>query len=131
MQNFTKEESSALLYLKLARDLGANNISINKSTCEVIINLVERLTQKANGGWISVENSLPNTKEHNKEYLCRCVLLDDDTEEYAYCLVLKWYLYDIIDGKTTIRPHFEEDGNNMKVTHWQPLPEMPKIEGEQ
>ena len=48
MQNFTKEESSALLYLKLARDLGANNISINKSTCEVIINLVERLMQKAN-----------------------------------------------------------------------------------
>ena len=97
MQNFTKEESSALLYLKLARDLGANDISINKSTCEVIVNLVERLMQKANGGWISVEDRLPNTKEHNKEYLCRCVLLDDSTEEYAYCLVLKWYLYDIID----------------------------------
>ena len=131
MQNFTKEESSALMYLKLARDLGANNISINKSTCEVIINLVERLIKKVNGGWISVADRLPNTKEHNKEYLCRCVLLDDDTEEYGYCLVLKWYLYDIIDGKTTIRPHFEEDGHNMKVTHWQPLPEMPKIEGEQ
>ena len=51
MQNFTKEESSALLYLKLAKDLGANNISINKSTCEVIINLVERLMQKSNGGY--------------------------------------------------------------------------------
>lgn len=131
MQNFTKEESSALLYLKLARDLGADSVNINKSTCEVIVNLVERLMQKANGGWISVADRLPNTKEHNKEYLCRCVLLDDNTEEYAYCLVLKWYLYDVIDGKTTIRPHFEEDGHNMKVTHWQPLPEMPKIEGEQ
>ena len=63
MQNFTKEESSALLYLKLARDLGANNISINKSTCEVIINLVERLTQKANGGWISVEDRLPDNAD--------------------------------------------------------------------
>lgn len=32
MQNFTKEESSALLYLKLARDLGANNVNFDKST---------------------------------------------------------------------------------------------------
>ena len=63
MQNFTKEESSALMYLKLAKDLGANNISINKSTCEVIINLVERLTQKANGGWISVEDRLPDNAD--------------------------------------------------------------------
>ena len=63
MQNFTKEESSALMYLKLARDLGANDITINKSTCEVIINLVERLTQKANGGWISVEDRLPDNTD--------------------------------------------------------------------
>ena len=63
MQNFTKEESSALLYLKLARDLGANNISINNSTCEVIINVVERLTQKANGGWISVADRLPDNAD--------------------------------------------------------------------
>ena len=60
MQNFTKEESSTLLYLKLARDLAANDISINKSTCEVIVNLVERLMQKANGSWISVEDRLPD-----------------------------------------------------------------------
>lgn len=46
MQNFTKEESSALLYLKLAKDLGAKDIGINKSTCEVIVNLVERLMKE-------------------------------------------------------------------------------------
>ena len=46
MQNFTKEESSALLYLKLARDLGAKNVNFDKSTCEVIINLVERLMKE-------------------------------------------------------------------------------------
>lgn len=63
MQNFTKEESNALLYLKLARDLGANDISINKSTCEVIINLVERLMQKPNGSWISIEDRLPDNDD--------------------------------------------------------------------
>jgi hypothetical protein len=76
--------------------------------------------------WIKVYDKLPHINEHGKEFLCRCVLLDDATEKYPYCLVLKWYVYDIENGITIIRPHFQEDGHNMRVTHWMPLPEMPK-----
>lgn len=68
--------------------------------------------------WISVKDSLPTNKDNKKEFLCRCVLLDDVAEKYSYYLVLEWYVYDIKDGATIVRPHFQEDGVNMRVTHW-------------
>ena len=120
MQNFTKEESSALLYLKLAKDLGANNISINKSTCEVIINLVERLTQKANGGWISVADRLPDNADRvlvsyrNFELKYNITYFDSYNGYGKWENFDKWYNKDV-----------------WKVTHWQPIPEISKIEGEQ
>ena len=118
MQNFTKEESSALLYLKLARDLGANDISINKSTCEVIVNLVERLMQKANGGWISVEDRLPDNADRvlvsyrNFELKYNITYIDSYNGYGKWENFDKWYNKDV-----------------WKVTHWQPLPQDPKKEG--
>lgn len=75
MQNFTKEESSALLYLKLARDLGANNVNFDKSTCEVIINLVERLVKKSN------ELRLCTDTKNNEKLLFHHWLYGD----FAFC----------------------------------------------
>ena len=120
MQNFTKEESSALLYLKLARDLGANNISINKSTCEVIVNLVERLMQKANVGWISVADRLPDNADRVLVSYRNFKLKYNITYIDSYNGYGKWENFDRWYDK-----------NVWKVTHWQPLPEISKIEGKQ
>ena len=118
MQNFTKEESSALLYLKLARDLGANDISINKSTCEVIINLVERLVKKTNGGWISVEDRLPDNADRVLVSYCNFELNFDITDIDSYNGYGKWENFDKWYNKDV-----------WKVTHWQPIPQDPKKEG--
>lgn len=48
MPNFTEQESKLLLYLKIAKDIGAKDIIINKLDCETIINLVERLIKEVN-----------------------------------------------------------------------------------
>ena len=48
MPNFTEQESKLLLYLKIAKDIGARDIIINKFDCETIINLVERLIKEVN-----------------------------------------------------------------------------------
>ena len=118
MQNFTKEESSALMYLKLAKDLGANNISINKSTCEVIINLVERLMQKANGGWISVADRLPDNADRVLVSYRNFKLKFDITDINSYNGYGEWENLDQWYNKDV-----------WKVTHWQPLPQDPKKEG--
>ena len=120
MKNFTKEESSALLYLKLARDLGADSVNINKSTCEVIVNLVERLMQKANGGWISVEDRLPDNADRVLVSYRNFELKYNITYIDSYNGYGKWENFDRWYNKKV-----------WKVTHWQPVPEMPKIEGEQ
>lgn len=117
MQNFTKEESSALMYLKLAKDLGANNISINKSTCEVIINLVERLMQKVNGGWISIEDRLPDNADRVLVSYRNFKLKFDITDIDSYNGYGKWENFD---------EHYHKEA--WKVTHWQPLPQDPKKE---
>ena len=77
--------------------------------------------------WINVKDRLPTVKEHGKYFLCRCILDGDNNEKNAYYVVLRWYIYDVLDSGTYIRPHFENDGcNGMSVTHWMPLPEPPK-----
>jgi hypothetical protein len=119
MQNFTKEESSALLYLKLARDLGANNVNFDKSTCEVIINLVERLMQKANGGWISVEDRIPDNADRVLVSYRNFELKYNITYIDSYNGYGKWENFDRWYDKKV-----------WKVTHWQPLPEISKIEGD-
>jgi hypothetical protein len=119
MQNFTKEESSALLYLKLARDLGANNVNFDKSTCEVIINLVERLMQKTNVGWISVEDRLPDNADRVLVSYRNFELKFNITYIDSYNGYGKWEEFDRQYNKKA-----------WKVTHWQPLPEISNIEGE-
>ena len=77
--------------------------------------------------WLNVKDKLPTIKQHNEDFLCRCILDGDNNEQYAYYLVLKWSIYDVQDNIMYIRPHFLEDGcNGMSVTHWMPLPEPPK-----
>jgi hypothetical protein len=115
MQNFTEQENSVLLYLKLARDVGADSVNINKSTCEVIVNLVERLIQKANGGWISVKDRLPTNSDrvlvcyHNFKLKLSITYID------SYNGFGEWEEFDKCYGKKA-----------WKVTHWQPLPNEPK-----
>ena len=46
MKNLTEEEISIILYLKLAKDIGVNEVIINQKSCEIIVNLVDRLLHK-------------------------------------------------------------------------------------
>lgn len=65
--------------------------------------------------WISVKDRLP---EKARDYLCRCVIKDN--YDYPFFMVLRYILIDE-------NPHFQhecEDG--LRVTHWMPLPELPK-----
>lgn len=70
------------------------------------------------GGWIPV--SLGFLPEKGGEYLCRCVVHDID--DMPFYMVLRYYIVDK-------NPHFQhEQTGGMKVTHWMPLPELPKGE---
>lgn len=65
--------------------------------------------------WIPVTERFP---EKCVDYLCLCVLTDDNHVK-PFCMVLRY----IRDNE----PHFQYELNgNIKVTHWMPLPELPK-----
>ena len=67
--------------------------------------------------WISVEERLPNKQ-------CEFLVLYSfgETNVHYFSGVMYFVLYDE-------RPHFENDGlYGLHVTHWMPLPELPKKE---
>ena len=68
--------------------------------------------------WISVKDRLP---EKDGRYLCNYHF--GDYPKMRFTQVLDYYATDIV-------PHFQHtlgDGS-MKVTHWMPIPELPKGE---
>lgn len=68
--------------------------------------------------WISVDKMLP---EKARDYLCRCVIRDN--ADYPFFMVLRYILIDE-------NPHFQHEcDNGLRVSHWMPLPEAPKMKG--
>lgn len=73
--------------------------------------------------WISVDAE--QKPVHGHEYLCVCSLPDDPKHEWDWMMVLRWYAYG--SNGYVDRPHFTDEGvNGMTVTHWMPLPQLPK-----
>lgn len=72
--------------------------------------------------WISVNERLP---ERNCEVLAYYGFERDGSDDLGYmCMgVLGYYAYDR-------HPHFQHESIGVRVTHWMPLPEPPKEEGE-
>ena len=70
--------------------------------------------------WISVEDE--QKPKNHEDVLCRYVFGD------SVCLyaVLTYYAYG--DNGYVTGPHFTGEGlNDMRVTHWMPLPEPPEV----
>lgn len=66
--------------------------------------------------WISVDERLP---ERAEDYICRCIIRDNF--DYPFYMILRYILIDE-------NPHFQHEcENGLKVTHWMPLPEAPKM----
>jgi hypothetical protein len=72
--------------------------------------------------WISVKERLP---ERNCEVLAYYGFEREGSDDLGYMSmgVLAYYAYDRI-------PHFQHESSGARVTHWMPLPEPPKEEGE-
>lgn len=66
--------------------------------------------------WIPVTERLPGSDGH---YLCRYGF---EGAGMTFCQALDYYA-------TDVQPHFQHEGSRgMRVTHWMPLPEAPKVE---
>ena len=73
--------------------------------------------------WISVQDS--KKPRHGQECLCVCTMPNDPKHEWDYQMVLKWYAYG--SNGLVDRPHFQHEGcEGMTVSHWMPLPKLPK-----
>lgn len=74
--------------------------------------------------WISVKDRLPKTR---REYLCICKFGEDS--EYRFYNILMFHPEKEADNGFVKGPHFSNEGmNDMRVTHWMPLPKMPVLE---
>ena len=62
--------------------------------------------------WVSVKDSLP----HKNMRVLACYTFDGYMQ---FVQVLDYYA-------TDKKPHFQHEGDGMRVTHWMPLPEPPK-----
>lgn len=73
--------------------------------------------------WISVEDE--QKPMHGHDYLCVCTLPDDPEHKFVFISV-RWWNATTGNGYVD-RPHFSDEGmEGMIVTHWMPLPELPK-----
>lgn len=70
--------------------------------------------------WISVDDRLP---ENEKNVLCYYGFDRGDGDlGMMFIGVLCYFCFDS-------RPHWQHEGNGLKVTHWMPLPEPPTMKG--
>lgn len=75
---------------------------------------------KENNEWISIEDS--RKPKRMQDCLCICRLVEEETSEWDYCMVLKWHDYPDLD-----KPHFTDEGLGLfKVVYWRPLPKHPE-----
>lgn len=73
--------------------------------------------------WISVKDRLPSGR---RDYLCVCVFGDSKMQFYN---VLMFHPEQDAENGYVSGPHFSDEGmSGMLVTHWMPLPKMPKEE---
>ncbi|MWQ41946.1 DUF551 domain-containing protein [Glaesserella parasuis] len=87
---------------------------------------------KENNGWISVEDRLPEPFYTTEKYRCsenRHLIYYSEDGEYWF-IGFGWYLYDKQeDAEGGLIPYWElaDDGfgDEVQVTHWQPLPPPP------
>ena len=89
--------------------------------------LVELIpAEHAKPGLISVKDRLPKKK---REYLCVCQFGDDSN--WRYYNVLLFHPEKNADNGCVKGPHFSNEGmDDMRVTHWMELPELPERDGE-
>ena len=72
--------------------------------------------------WISVKDRLP--EKHGGVYVC-LLKFPGSKQAFPYCLT--WHAYG--DNGYVNGPHFSDEGlDGLKVTHWMPLPQLPKGE---
>ncbi len=77
---------------------------------------VSALRAQQAGGWISVNDRLPET---DRDFLCVYKFRDNGKH---FIGILAYFA-------TDERPHWQNQGfRELTVTHWQPLPEPPKGE---
>lgn len=70
--------------------------------------------------WIPVAERLP--EKHGGTYVC-LLKFPEAKEAFPHCLT--WHAYG--DNGYVNGPHFSDEGlDGLKVTHWMPLPELPK-----
>lgn len=72
------------------------------------------------GEWISVDERLPTDEQEVLVYYG--FDYGDGDLGRMYMSVLTFFAYDPI-------PHFQHQAIGLKVTHWMPLPEAPKMKG--
>ena len=85
-------------------------------------NTAEKMTAKGyrKQAWISVEERLPTEQ---KEFLAYYGFDNGDGDlGMMYTGVLTYFAYDK-------KPHFQHEELRLRVTHWMPLPEAPKMKG--
>lgn len=86
------------------------------------IKQAEKMTAKGyhRQEWISVDERLPTEQ---KEYLAYYGFDNGDGDlGMMFTGVLTYFAYDK-------KPHFQHEDLRLRVTHWMPLPEPPKMKG--
>ncbi len=107
-----------------------------RKVAEVAIEAIRAQRDQKNGGWISVKDRLPF--EHDSMFFKKFAgtskwnpaMFKKSSDEVNVCGVYP-------DGKTFVTHSRTHDGKwdissifQMKITHWQPLPEPPKEDAE-
>ena len=92
------------------------------SHCE-LINYVENAPTI--GRWISVKDRLP---EEGVQVLAVKKLKDGRRDLALASCIPEYKHHDYTTGEDIVEPYWVCGGNN-NITHWQPLPELPEVEG--
>lgn len=82
-------------------------------------------TVESDNEWISIEDD--RKPKNFQDCLCICRLVEEETNEWDYCMVLKWYDYPHCNNGYVNKPHFTDEGLGLfKVVYWRQLPKHPE-----
>lgn len=77
-------------------------------------------TVESDNEWIPIEDD--RKPKRMQECLCVCRLVEEETNKWDYCMVLKWH-----DLPYQDKPHFTDEGLGLfRVVYWRPLPKHPE-----